>query len=390
MRRLAAMGLASVTLCSATAAQAQFKAPLPIEPTPASATLPKAYPPTWAFIHDLNFDSLPDGRVALVDLASPTRNLKAQIRAAQFASFVQSKANGELYVAETFYSRLTRGERTDAIAVYDPATLQQTAEIELPGAKRGQSVTQAGTFRLVDYDKLGLVFNFTPAASVTVVDLAGRKVLSEIPIPGCSLVYPTGPRGFFTLCANGGLTSIQLDAAGGVTRQADEAPFNDIGNDPMFMHAAYSGATAYFVTFKGSVRAIDASGPAAKVLPAWSLLPEGAGAKAQAWRPSGWQVVAADDAGRLYVLMQQGGREGSHKDGGDAVWVFDAASHRKVSEIALGATYWSIEVTHGDKPLLAAAAAAGDLLVLDAVSGAKIRTLSGAIVHAPTLLQAAQ
>ncbi|HZZ34769.1 MAG TPA: amine dehydrogenase large subunit, partial [Caulobacteraceae bacterium] len=328
--------------------------------------------------------------VAVVDLASPQRNLRAQIRAAQFGSFAQSRANGELYVAETFYSRMTRGERTDAIAVYDAATLAQTAEILLPGGRRAQSVTQVGSFRLVDHDTLGLVFNFTPAASVTVVDLVARKVLNEVEIPGCSLVYPTGPRGFFTLCGNGGLTSIQLDPAGGIASQVDEAPFNDIDNDPMFMHAAYAGGTAYFVTFKGSVRPIDASGPAAKVLPAWSLLSASAEEKTQSWRPSGWQVVAADDLGRLYVLMQKGGREGSHKDGGDTVWVFNVASHQRVAEINLGGTYASIEVTHGDKPLLVAAGAAGELLVLDAASGSRPRTLSGAIVHTPTVLQAAQ
>ena len=59
-------------------------------------------------------------------------------------------AKGEIYTAETFYSRLTRGERTDAITVWDMATLQDKGEILLPGGKRQQSVTYPHLFQFTN------------------------------------------------------------------------------------------------------------------------------------------------------------------------------------------------------------------------------------------------
>jgi hypothetical protein len=61
-----------------------------------------------------------------------------------------------------------------------------------------------------------------------------------------------------------------------------------------------------------------------------------------------------------------------------------------VGEVRLGGTYASVEATHGERPLLVAASGSGELSVFEPSSGRRLRTLSGAIVHAPTLLQAAQ
>jgi methylamine dehydrogenase heavy chain len=94
--------------------------------------------------------------------------------------------------------------------------MNAAGEIVLPGAKRALMTAMEGMFAFTDDQRMALVFNFTPAASVTVVDLVKRQLLGEIDIPGCSLVYPSGARGFSTLCSSGTLLSIKLDANGQV------------------------------------------------------------------------------------------------------------------------------------------------------------------------------
>ena len=384
VRTWALVGVASLALSTAAAGEPRPR-PLAPEDIPAVATLPKAYALSWVFVHDFNTDAIVDGRVAVVDAGSDQRNLKGQIRAAQFASMVQGKS--EIYVAETFYSRLTRGDRTDVLTIYDPATLRQIGEVVLP-PKRYQVVTLPNTFRLTGDEKRALVFNFTPAASVTVVDLAARKVENEIEVPGCSLVYPTGQESFFTLCANGGLSVIRLDGRGGIAAQKDVEAFNDIDADPMFMIPSKVGDTYYFVTFKGHVRPVVGAEGDARVLPAFSIL--NAQDEAERWRPSGWQITTANDAGRLYVLLRKGAAEGDHKSGGSRVRVVDPRSHARVSDIELRGPAASIEVTHGPQPLLMAAALTGALDIYDATTGRFLRSLGDNIVHKAFVLQAAR
>lgn len=53
-----------------------YAQPLAAEPIPATATLPAAYPQSWIYVHDLNFNSLIDGRAAIVDVAADSNALK--------------------------------------------------------------------------------------------------------------------------------------------------------------------------------------------------------------------------------------------------------------------------------------------------------------------------
>lgn len=108
----------------ATSAHAQsFPQPLPVEEIPAVVSLPNPVPTGWLYVHDLFFNSILDGRVVLVDPSNVGTPVKAQVRASQFGSFIANDRRGELYTAETFYSRLTRGDRTDAVTIWDRATL---------------------------------------------------------------------------------------------------------------------------------------------------------------------------------------------------------------------------------------------------------------------------
>lgn len=359
--------------------------PLPEESIPSVAVLPQTYPQSWVLISDFNFNSIVDGRVAIVDTASTAQPLKGLVRAAQFANMLFAPEKREIYTSETFYSRLTRGERTDAITVWDSATLQPKGEILLPGGKRQQSVTYSGLFQFVNDHKWALVANFTPAQSITVVDLDGRKILSDIDLPGCSHVYPTGARGFTTFCADGSLTSIQLDDAGKVASSRTVPGVQDVDHQAMFQMPAMAGRTAWFVTFHGQLKGFDLSGPVARPLPAALSVGTADGGQPE-WRPGGWQVIAADAKGLLYVLMSPLGKEGSHKDGGSEVWVVDPASGKRVNRIALQGQSVSIAVTREAAAHLVAIRATGAIDVYDAASGAFVHSLGNTVASSPLLI----
>lgn len=375
-------------LSAAPSFAADYPKSLAEEPIPAVVTLPGTFPASWVLVHDMNFPSLLDGRVVVVDTAAETENRKGEMPAAQFANFVAASTRPEIYVAETFHSRLTRGTRTDVITIYDRRTLAVKDEIVLPGGKRGQFVSTKNSFKLTNDEKWALLFNFTPASSVSVIDLDSRKILGEVDLPGCTMIYPTGPRGFSTMCADGTMTTLDLAADGTVSASRTTKAFNDIDNDAMFMMPAMVGNTAWFVTFAGNVQGVDLAGPTATPKPKFAL---GAadGAVTQ-WRPGGWQVVTADAAGLLYVLMNPAGKEGSHKDGGTEVWVVDPVRQQRLRRIKLESPGVSIEATREAKPGLVVARPDGALDVYDAVAGTLRKTLGGSIAISPFTMSAVE
>ncbi|GEN98636.1 hypothetical protein NSE01_04690 [Novosphingobium sediminis] len=370
----------------AVAAENRFPQPLAEESLPSVAKLPATWPQSWVTIHDFHFGAILDGRVAVVDTADPVQPLKGLVRAAQFANLLIAKDKGELYTAETFYTRLTRGERTDAITIWDTATLQPKGEILLPGGKRQQSVTYPHLFQFSNGGKWALVANFTPAQSVTVVDLAARKVLNEIDLPGCSQIYPTGERGFTSLCADGSLFSVALDANGAAASSKSVVKVQDIDNQPLFSTPAMVGTTAWFVSFHGMVQGFDLSGTVAKPIPGTFSVGTAEGG-APEWRPGGWQVINSDASGKLYVLMSPYGKEGTHKDGGTEVWVVDPAKKARTLRIPLKGQTLAIAVTKESTPHLVAAQASGEIDIFDAATGAFVRSLGATVAANPILIQ---
>ncbi|MEL0209680.1 MAG: amine dehydrogenase large subunit [Novosphingobium sp.] len=384
-----ALVLAETSAAMAAPARSEpaFAKPLSEEPIPSVRSLPAAWPASWVLIHDFHFGAIVDGRVMVVDTASADHPVKGMVRAAQFANMLASPKRGEILTSETFYSRLTRGDRTDAITIWDMATLQPKGEIVLPGGKRQQSVTYPQLFQFTNADKWALVANFTPAQSVSVIDLDSRKILSEIDLPGCAQLYPTGERGFSSFCADGSIFSVKLGPDGkAVSSKAVEA-VQDIDNHPLFSTPAWAGQTAWFVSYRGEVRAFDFSGDVARALPGSFNVGSADGADPE-WRPGGWQVIATDGKGRLYVLMSPNGREGSHKDGGTEVWVVDTATRARVSRIALRGVGTAIALTKDAAPQLIVARGDGVVDVHDAATGAFVRTLGTAGGANPILITA--
>lgn len=388
MRRIAlalALSMPALASAAAPATKAPFPKALPEEPIPASTALPKEWPLDWVLIHDFHFASIVDGRAVVVDTASPSRPMRGMVRAAQFANTLVSRTRSEVLTAETFYSRLTRGERTDVVTIWDMATLQPKGEIVLPGGKRQQSVTYPHLFQFTNGEKWALLANFTPAQTVSVIDLDGRKVLSEIDLPGCAQIYPTGERGFTSLCADGSLISIALGPDGQAVSSKTVEKVQDIDKQPLFSTPAMAGKTAWFVSYYGMVQGFDLSGPVARPLPGMFSVGSAEGG-APEWRPGGWQVITADAKGLLYVLMSQNGREGSHKDGGNEVWVVDPAAKTRVARIPLRATATAIGVTHEAAPHLVVARVDGEIDVHDAASGAFVHSLGTAAGANPILV----
>lgn len=370
----AAAGASSQTP-GASDKKGERKVALAPEPTPHVLSLPADYPETWFFADDIDFPNMVDGKVVILDAAATTREYKGQLPAGMAASFAQSFLRHELYVAETIHEYRVNGPRRDVLTIYDTSTLKPVGRVELPG-KRYQGMPYRASMILIDDDRLALVYNFTPAASVTVVDLAARKVLSEIPIPGCAMMYSVGQRGFSTVCGNGGLTTIQLDESGDVVSQHKSPPFIDIDNNAMFLTNAEIGGIRYFPTYKGDIWPIDFRGVQPKILRKWALV--NAGERDKGWAPGGWQLITADSAGEFYILMHPNSEEGTHKDPSTHVWVYSPKKKSRVREITLQTPAISIEATRGKEPYLVAFNINMQLDIYNALTGAYVRTIHDA------------
>jgi len=353
-------------LAAAATQASEFPTPLPTDTTRKVEVLPAKYPTGWVF---LNYAG---DRIELRDVGSDGREVKAQLQARDSSTLLVSDKRPEIYVADTVWSRGVRGTRTDFINVYDRQTLNVVDEIVLPGGKRALITAMEGLFTFTDDQRLALVFNFTPASSVAVVDLVKRQPLGEIQIPGCSLVYPSGSRGFSTLCSSGTLLTVHLDANGAAAGRSESKVFNLLDTDPLFTASAIVGGVRYFPSLHGRVQPIDMRGDEVKVMPDWPLV--SAAEKAANWRPSGWQLIASDEQKLLYVLMQPNAQEGTHKDPATEVWVYNAASKARVKRMRLVRPGSSIALTHGDEPLLLVQA--GERLdVYDPQNGSLVRSL---------------
>ena len=360
-------------------------AELPNDPVGVVETLPESYPDSWVYAHDTNFFALSDGKVVIVDVTAENRHYKGSLPVGQFGSFLPSAKRSELYAAETFYSRRLRGERTDVITVYDKVNLSPIAEIPLPGGKRGQFVTFENTLQFLGDEKFLLLFNFAPAASVSVIDVEARKVVNEVQVPGCSMIYPTAKLSFASLCGDDVMLVSYLDKNGQLKEQKRTRKFFSGDDDPLFIFTGQVGNMLYFPSFKGMIQPVDMSRSTPKFKNSWSLLTDEE--KNQNWRPGGWQIVTANEQGQLFVLMHRDGYNGSHKDGGSEVWVYDVNSGKRERRIELKNWGVSIEVTQGSEPRLVVTNADFDLDIYT-INGTWQRLIGGNAFAMPMMLHA--
>jgi methylamine dehydrogenase heavy chain len=255
----------------------------------------------------------------------------------------------EIYVPATYHSRGSRGERTDVVAIHDALSLRPAGEVAIP-PRRAINQLPSANAALTDDDRFALVFNMTPATSVSVVDLERRAFAGEIATPGCSLVYAAGPRRFFAPCSDGALLVVTLDEAGREASKARTRALFDPQRDPVTEKAVRRGDEWLFVSFEGFLHAVDVSGPELRFAEPWDLFT--AEERAESWRIGGHQHLAVHArSGRLYALVHRGPPD-THKEPGEEIFVYDLAARRRVQRIELaspGLTYLGAPIEPGPR-----------------------------------------
>lgn len=347
MRRLTSFALAGLLVVVPASLQGKTPAALPAE-APGVAALP-ADDAHRVYVNDLAPTRIVDTKISVVD--GDSFRYLGSIPSGFLGAFDFVGGKPLLVVATSYYSRGSRGKRTDVLEMWDTRTLQNIGEIEIP-KKRASGSPIKGVLRTSADGRWAFVQNSTPAASVTVVDLAARKFAAEIENSGCFGVIPstTNPERFISPCGDGSLLVTDIDGAGGLKAQSSIPGFFVPDDDPMFVHSEVVGDRHYFLTYRGRVLTVDLSGARPAVERSWSLLDPAD--EQQGWRPGGSQLMAIHPAsGRLFVSMHPGGFNGSHKEPAKEVWVFDLAKRQRIARLD-GHNAAAIGVTQDAAPKL--------------------------------------
>jgi methylamine dehydrogenase heavy chain len=298
--------------CSA----AEFK-PQMIEAT----TIPPAV--RRVYLADAVLPHMVDGRVYVLDGAD--LKVKGMLEAGFAGMMVAAPDKHQVYVATTFYERLSRGKRTDVIQVFDDHDLHLVEEIPI-SSHRAQAVSYRNLFQRSGDGNLLLIQNATPATSVTVVDLPTKRQF-EIPAPGCYGIYPalSQPKRFTTLCGDGTMGTYTINGKlDGAARKASAKVF-DADADPLYSHAERDIGAYIFLSFKGKLLRASLDGETASVIETLDLLDGSVGN----WAPGGYQPMTVDaKSGIVYVLMHEGVSDGSHKNPSKEIWSYDLRGKR--------------------------------------------------------------
>ena len=339
--------------------------------------------PHWVWVNDVSVYSMPDGKSHLID-GDSGRYLGVINTGYGFLNLTIPAEYDRIYAAETYYSRGTRGERTDLVSIYDPGTLSFIDEIVIP-AKRASTVPTLWNAVLTDDQSFMLVFNLTPASSLSVVDLARRSFAGEIAIPGCGLALPAGGRRVASICGDGTLMLTGLAADGTLDTRSRSEGFFDPNTDPVSEKPVRYGGSYLFVSVEGMLHQADVSQETVHFFEPWSLVSDAQ--RHASWRVGGLQHLAVHEpTGRLYALMLQGDRK-HHEDSGVEVWVWHLPSRRRMQRITLNAIADSIQVSPDGAPLLfTSSLGSPSLEVYDALGGEHLRSVSG-IGQTPSMLQ---
>ncbi|KWI48386.1 amine dehydrogenase [Burkholderia pseudomultivorans] len=344
--------------------------------------------PPWhpheVYVVDISMPSMTDGRIYVYD--ADARKLLGQIDGGFAPGLAISPDHRTSFVATTYFSRGSHGMRTDVVEMTDNTTLDHTGEIVIP-PKHAQHVPSPYNTAFSADGKRLYVANITPAASVTVIDVASKKVLSEVDMAACVLAYPSGNDRFTALCESGKALTVALDANGKETRRTMSDAFIDVDKDPAFVNASPYRGGYLFTTFSGNVRSADFSGAQPVFGKPWSLVT--AAERADGWRPGGMQQTAVQaKLNRFYVLMHKGD-EHSHKDPGTEVWVYDLQTKQRIVRWNLAQQkidpLVSIQASEDDKPLFYGLTGTSDLVVMDARTG-RLQHVEKQIGNTSTLL----
>jgi methylamine dehydrogenase heavy chain len=306
--------------------------------------------PHWVFlVSPAGLDSEISTKVEIVD--GDSLQMLGMLTGGLLGIAALSRDRKFIFTADTFYSRGSRGDRTDVVTTYDARRLAPVREVIIPPKRQMHIPPDSSAMALTSDGRLLLVANLTPATSITVVDIANNQVAGEIDTAGCTGVLLSGPRRLQSLCGDGAMLTIDFNDSGkavGAKRMAK--PFFDPEKDPVFSVPAMLGKTAYFISYHAMVYPVDWSSDPATAQKPWPLVTDAE--RKQGWRPGGYQPLGAYAPGGLfYVLMHRGG-EWTHKQFGIEVWVYDAARKQRVDKIVLPRPAAEIHVTQDRDPRL--------------------------------------
>ena len=339
--------------------------------TPYTNILPAATP-HWVWVGDLTFNAMEGGKAFLVD-GDSGEMLGMLSTGFFFASALHDSKYQNIYAPETYLSRGTRGERTDIIAVYDPKTLEPVDEIIIP-PKHFSGMPILGHAAISTDDHFIAVYNFTPAQSVSIIDVKNRKFLHEVETPGCAEVFAAGARAFNMICGDGTMLTLNLDDAGNV-ETTRSAKFFDPRDDTIDDKMALYGSSWAFFTKSGKVQMIDMSAGTPTFAEPWPLF--SAGQIADDWMAGGYQYATiCESTSELFVLVHRGGQY-THKSPGVDVWVYDLKTRQRTRMITLSHMATSIQVSQDAAPLLFTADAEhSGIQVYDAASGVHLHDVT--------------
>jgi methylamine dehydrogenase heavy chain len=280
-------------------------------------------------------------------------------------------ARKEFYAAESYYSRGTHGDRTDLLRIYDYENLSPIAEVEIP---QKITILPLRTYiQLMGDGRHVAVFNMTPAASVTIVDVVDRSLVGEISTPGCALIMAVADDGFLMICGDGTLQLIQLDDDGNESNRVRSNEFFSVTDDPVFDRPVPSNGGWLLVSHNGQVFHVTVDGDDIDISDDWSMLSEED--TEENWRPGGGQLKSVHEGtGLMYVLMHQGG-EYTHQDPGTEVWVYNLVDQRRIARIELPVAAANIMVTQESEPKLVVSDQKGGLHLYDALKMKHDRTI---------------
>jgi methylamine dehydrogenase heavy chain len=374
-RLLAVTGAALAGLIALGSAQAQTAAPASAPPggdpnglqpeEPYTHKLP-AITPHWGFLRG-SWEN-PGTRIWDGD----TGKMLGLVQTTRWSDLALDPKKKFIYVAETIWTKINRGTRQDYVAVYDSNTLNLVSEIPLPG--RLIIGAMNNNFVISDDGKTGFVYNFSPAASVNVVDLEKRKLASVVELPGCASMVPVAGVGFSALCSDGTMATVKL---GGKTPVITHSkPFFNAAEDPIFDSYVHDRAKgeAVFLTYTGLIRtaklgAEPVIGDSFSIQAAAGLRPGDTKPLDINWMPGGRQMMALHSkTGMLYVLMHRG-EYWTQKEHGEEIWAVNMATRKVVKRVPIKEHAGYIAVTQDDKPLIfLTGTEEGTALVLDAAT----------------------
>jgi methylamine dehydrogenase heavy chain len=290
-----------------------------------------------------------DSKIRIID--GDDFSILGQVTNGSFGSFSISADRKTLFDATSFFSRGDHGTRTEVLEYYDTTTLKPRGETILLN-KRAMS-NQYSVFVVESAESKYLMLqNATPASSISIVDLATKNLLSEIPTAGCFGIYASKkmPGRFSTLCGDGAAVTVDFDSAGKEIGRRRSATLFDPEKDALFISGVKMNDKTIFMSFLGNVHIIDFSGDVATQESPWTFLD--AKAKAANWRPGGYSNIAYSPSnGQLYLGMHPDGQEGSHKTPAAEIWKIDLAKHAVTGRVkSEGANY--MQVSKEAHPLL--------------------------------------